>query len=228
MIFNVGYTLGNFNENSAHVEESSSWPTPSFLEILAHSLKYSSVQKYLAKQSNIQSLAKHLLRILDGTNYPFVQEILMGLAQHNSDLADRLLKLLFAKKSTSYHANLAGKIASLKDSKLQQRIKQLRDFVFAELCEQTNSKTFSSNLVPFINALSYAISRHLYGSIVTVSLNKEELLLLLHWAGSTLQGSLMQESSLALLSTLIQLDDSIYKVICTIQILIDANLLGNA
>lgn len=131
------------------------------------------------------------------------------------DLSAALLQNLLQEGQPNTHARLAGKLCSLKDSQTAQRLQRLRDFVFGQLKKQHTG--LSSHLIPFLNALSYSTSQRppikvagttCYFKYLPVTVEPTEMALLHQTAAQALDGSLMQEGSIRLISSLVQNDDS--------------------
>lgn len=220
-----GYTLENFTirEMESNGQQISIIQS---LELLSHCLKFSNVQQYLA-QLDLMNQIFSLLQKLSIETHTLIEKIILSLSQYNIELSSLILKKLLLEGQTSYHAALAGKICGLKDSKTNERLQNLRDFVFDQLNKQFSISMLSSYLMPFLNALSYAINQHFPNIFISVS--EEEMKLLLKFASNSADDSLMEEGALKLLSSLVQsnslnfqilIPESISSLDCkTIQIL---------
>jgi len=187
-------------------------PLSTSLELLEHVLKYDKVQNHLAKDKETQSFALFLLNILTTKTNQSIQNILSYLSKYNVELSDMLLQQLLTGQTTC-HASIAGRLCGLGDVGTISRLSKLRDFVFRELSSH-NASSLSSHLMPFLNALSDAISSYqLKGMKVECTVTEEQIKLLFKCAVSAMEGSLMQQGSLRLLSALIQASATNFQVL---------------
>ena len=188
-------------------------PITNCLDILEHAIGFPRVNYALAIQKNTTpQFGINLLYTLSKQTFTSIQSIVSNLAQNDPSLSDFLLDQLL-EGQTVYHASLAGKVCALADSQTGARLNKLRDFVFQQIDAHT-STSLSSHLVPFLDALSDAISSNIreYNEAKCV-VSQSDVKLLFQVSITALDGSLLQQGSLRLLSSLIQSDPFTFDVI---------------
>lgn len=188
-------------------------PITNCLDILEHAIGFPRVNYSLAIQKNTTpQFGINLLYTLSKQTFTSIQSIVSNLAQNDPSLSDFLLDQLL-EGQTVYHASLAGKVCALADSQTGARLNKLRDFVFQQI-DAHSSTSLSSHLVPFLDALSDAISSNIreYNEAKCV-VSQSDVKLLFQVSITALDGSLLQQGSLRLLSSLIQSDPFAFDVI---------------
>lgn len=185
-------------------------PLRTNLEILDQTMRYDKVKSYLAKKKTTRQFALSLLQVLSPKTSVIVQNLIIHLTKYDVALSDMLLDHLLEGQSIC-HTDLTGMLCSLEDAKTKDRLNRLSDLVFRELQNHTSS-SLSSHLIPFLDALSNAVitnrARNIYCDVSFENINR-----LFDCAVSSIDGSLIQQSSLLLLSSLIQSHISYYQYI---------------
>jgi ubiquitin-protein ligase len=213
LLYNVNTSADNAATDGSQPSLVHRLPITTCLDILEHAISFPRVNYALALQkNNTPQFGINLLYILNKSTFTSVQSITSNLAQNDTSLSDFLLNELL-EGQTVYHAALAGKLCALSDSETNNRLSKLRDFVFQQLDRHT-STSLSSHLVPFLDALSDAISSNIQqDSEVKCEVSQPDIKLLFQCAITALDGSLLQKGALRLLSSLIQTDAHNYDVI---------------
>lgn len=165
-----GHHLGNFQEIEETASSSDQLPLPLALELLSHLLKFDKVQQVIAKHDQVIFLSTLLLNLLSKDTYSHIHEVLWCLAKNNVVLSHKLLDEVLVEGQSSHHAALAGKICSINDAEASKRLEKLQSYVFQQLSRYSFT-AFSSQLTPFLNSLSHAISQ-LHGLQIIVKENE--------------------------------------------------------
>lgn len=153
-----------------------------------------------------------MLNNLGAQTNNYVHNILCNLAKHDAPLSDTLLKQVLTCEM-AWRANLAGRLCGLGDlqSKENQQLNKLRDFVFQELENVQKTRSLSSHLMPFLNALASTISNYQWEGVeVDCPVTDSQLYLLFESSLTAFEGSFMQQGCLRLLSALIQSNSQYY------------------
>eukprot|EP01114_Cavostelium_apophysatum_P004652 TRINITY_DN1498_c0_g2_i1.p1 TRINITY_DN1498_c0_g2~~TRINITY_DN1498_c0_g2_i1.p1 ORF type:complete len:1661 (-),score=558.77 TRINITY_DN1498_c0_g2_i1:26-5008(-) len=205
-----GHTMWSFKSSTISSDsESPKVPPVVTFDMLSRCLRYDSVQDHAAKQPSTVSIALSLLDDPQIQSNPAVPDILLSLARHNARLCDSLLdKILSVEAHTSIPVSFLGRLCALeiKDVPFGQHLEKLRKFVFDRLASESAriATSVSSNLVPFISALSYAIDKQLFTHRLPIPITGEQILELFLLAVNSLDGSMMEEQFLRLLSSFLQ------------------------
>lgn len=88
-------------------------------------------------------------------------------------------------------------------------LKSLQQFFFRQI--QVESLKLSAHLIPVLNALAYAISQQPLSK--EISIENSALMMLLESAVNSIEGSLMQESMIKLISVFVQSNADLYRSI---------------
>jgi hypothetical protein len=183
------------------------------LDLLDQTLRYDRVLQQLAEQRETTEFALALLNILTPKTSATVQHILSCLAKYDTDLSDTLLDELLLGQTTA-HAALAGKLCGLSDTDTTLRLTKLSDYVFKELATHNTATTLTSHIISFLDAFSDAIaSSRLRGLPVGFAVTEQQVRRLFSVAVSVVDGSLMQQGCLRLLSSMVQSHPQSYNVL---------------
>eukprot|EP01122_Echinamoeba_exundans_P017354 TRINITY_DN911_c4_g1_i1.p1 TRINITY_DN911_c4_g1~~TRINITY_DN911_c4_g1_i1.p1 ORF type:complete len:3990 (-),score=695.43 TRINITY_DN911_c4_g1_i1:1688-12457(-) len=194
-------------------------PLSTCLGVVHSAVRYPKVQRSLADLPQTAEFALILVSLLSPKTAPIIQDIVTKFARFDPELAESLLHQLL-RGQTSAHAALAGALCSVKDDPLSaNRLRRLHDFVFKELGSGGSvALGYGSHLIPFLHALSAAISAlaHHSPSLELAKTSDDQLNLLGTVAVSSLQGSLLHHASLRLLSAMCQKDTAVFAKIVQI------------
>ena len=163
---------------------------------------------------------------LNNQSNSFVQDLLLSLSYHSESLVEYLLSNLLAEGHTitnSFQAELVGKLCSFRNpASVQGKIsvwgfskvlknflglKNLQSLFFKQLEQQAPKIT--NTLMPILNGLTFAISQQV--SDLEFSVEFSQINLLVNAITNTLDGSLLRDSLLRLLSAFVQNNANIYK-----------------